>query len=183
MGKQFEIIDDTLRQWIAEQKMFFVGTAPVSVEGLLNISPKGYDTLRILNGREVAYLDLTGSGIETLAHVRENGRIVFMFCSFDQTARIVRLHGTASAYEPGTPEFERLLPYFASNRGMRAIIHAKLNRISDSCGYSVPRYDYRSERPTLEKLMEKKTDAEIRDYQLTRNARSLDGLPGLNLSE
>lgn len=183
MGKQFEVIDDTLRQWIAEQKMFFVGTAPLSADGLLNISPKGYDSLRILNGREVAYLDLTGSGIETVAHVRENGRIVFMFCSFDQTARIVRLHGKASAYERGAPEFERLLPHFEPNRGMRAIIHAKLTRISDSCGYSVPRYDYRSERPTLDKFLEKKTDSEIRAYQRTRNARSLDGLPGLDVAE
>ncbi|MBI4675132.1 MAG: pyridoxamine 5'-phosphate oxidase family protein [Chloroflexi bacterium] len=179
MGKVFDGIDDALRVWINKQHIFFVSTAPLSADGLVNCSSKGYDCFRILNEREVAYLDLTGSGIETVAHVQENGRIVFMFCSFDQTPRIVRLHGKGFVHANGTPEFETLLKHFEPRPAMRSIIRVELTRISDSCGYGVPRYEFVGDRETLVKDWDAKGAAAALEYQRTRNATSLDGLPGL----
>jgi hypothetical protein len=179
MAKVFERIDDSLREWINKQHMFFVSTAPLSADGMLNCSPKGYDAFRILNDREVAYLDLTGSGIETVAHLQENGRIVFMFCSFEQTPRIVRLHGKGYVHEYGTPEFEKLAEHFEARPGMRSIIRAELTRISDSCGYGVPRYEYLGDRATLINYWENKGADATTDYHRTRNAKSLDGLQGI----
>src|SRR5688500_12051852 len=124
MGKSYDGITPELSQWIEQQRLFFVATAPLAREGLINCSPKGMDTFRILGPREVAYLDLTGSGIETIAHLRENGRIVFMFCAVDGPPRIVRLHGTARVAEPGTAEHEELRPHFGDYHGIRAIIRA-----------------------------------------------------------
>src|SRR5581483_4374119 len=183
MAKVFERIDDSLRAWIEAQHMFFVSTAPLSADGLINCSPKGYDCFRILDDCHVAYLDLTGSGVETIAHLKENGRIVFMFCSFDQKPRIVRLHGKAIVYENQTPEFQRLLPLFEPRPGMRSIIHATLTRISDSCGYGVPRYQYLGDRNTLLNYWDNKGKAATMEYQRTRNAKSLDGLQGMASGE
>jgi hypothetical protein len=183
MADVFEGIDDALRAWLNKQHMFFVGTAPLDANVFVNCSPKGYDCFRILNEREVAYLDMTGSGIETVAHLQENGRIVFMFCSFDATPRIVRLHGKGFVYENGSPEFEKLLPLFEARTGMRSIIRAELTRISDSCGYGVPRYDYRGDRNTLVDYWENKGEQGAVDYQRTENAASLDGLPGIRVHE
>ena len=118
--------------------MFFVATAPLAPDGLINCSPKGMDTFRILGPREVAYLDLTGSGIETVAHSRENGRIVFMFCAFEGPPKIVRLHGTSEVHFPGSPQYDSLSSLFPVHIGSRSIIRARLTRISDSCGYAVP---------------------------------------------
>jgi hypothetical protein len=179
MAKVFAAIDDSLRSWINQQHMFFVSTAPLAEDGMLNCSPKGYDCFRVLNDREVAYLDLTGSGIETVAHLKENGRIVFLFCSFDQTPRIVRLHGKGVVHERGTPEFEALLAHFVPYPGMRSIIRAVLTRISDSCGYGVPRFEYLGDRKTLVDYWENKGEAENETYRQTRNAMSLDGMPGI----
>lgn len=181
MAKVFERIDDALRAWIDKQHMFFVSTAPLSEEGMVNCSPKGYDCFRILSEREVAYLDLTGSGIETVAHLQENGRIAFLFCSFDQTPRIVRLHGKGFVHEHGTPEFETLLQHFEPRAGMRSIIRAKLTRISDSCGYGVPRYQYLGDRETLIEYWDKKGESENETYRRTRNAQSLEGLAGVRV--
>lgn len=183
MATVFDGIDGTLRAWLDKQRMFFVGTAPLDANGLVNCSPKGYDCFRILNEREVAYLDLTGSGIETVAHLQENGRIVFMFCSFDATPRIVRLHGNGFVHEKGSPEFEKLLPHFEPRPGMRSIIRAELMRISDSCGYGVPRYEYVDDRNTLVKYWEKQGAQGVVEYQITQNANSLDGLPGIRVLE
>ncbi len=179
MAKQFEIIDESLQNWIDKQKMFFVSTAPLSADGMVNCSPKGYDCFRILNEREVAYLDLTGSGIETVAHLQENERIVFLFGSFDQTPRIVRLHGKGFVHERGTPEFEKLMQHFEPRAGMRSIIRAELTHISDSCGYGVPRYQYLGDRDTLLEYWDKKGETENENYRRTRNATSLDGLQGI----
>jgi hypothetical protein len=179
MAQVFEKIDDALRAWLNKQHMFFVATAPLDADGLVNCSPKGYDCFRILNEREVAYLDLTGSGIETIADLRENGRIVFMFCSFDQAPRIVRLHGKGFVHENGTPEFEKWLPLFEPRPGMRSIIRAQLTRISDSCGHGVPRYQFLGDRQTLLNYWQSKGEAGTREYQRTENATSLNGLPGL----
>lgn len=179
MAKVFPALDEPLRAWLDKQHMFFVGTAPLSGDGMVNCSPKGYDSFRILTDHEVAYLDLTGSGIETVAHLRENGRITFLFCSFDAAPRIVRLHGRGFVHERGTPEFEALLKHFEPHPGMRSIIRAKLTRISDSCGYGVPRYRYLGDRDTLVEYWDKKGETENAEYRRTRNAMSLDGLQGI----
>ena len=135
MGASYDAITPELSTWIRQQRMFFVATAPLAGSGLINCSPKGMDTFRILGPREVAYLDLTGSGVETIAHTRENGRIVFMFCAFDGPPKIVRLHGTSQVSPLGSAEFETLAPSFPNYPGRRAIIRAHLVRIGDSCGY------------------------------------------------
>jgi len=159
--------------------MFFVATAPLAGDGLINCSPKGIDTFRILGPREVAYLDLTGSGIETVAHVRENGRIVLMFCAFTGPPKIVRLHGTGEVLLPETVGFLALRPLFPEVCGARAIVRARLNRIGDSCGYAVPRYEFLEQRDALLKWADGKSDAELAEYHRRKNARSLDGLVGL----
>jgi Pyridoxamine 5'-phosphate oxidase len=179
MGKVYESITPELAKWIDRQKLFFVATAPLAGDGLVNCSPKGMDSFRILGPREVAYLDLTGSGIETTAHLRENGRMVLMFCAFDGPPKIVRLHGTGETLTPEHPEFAFLIGQFPAYRGTRSIIRAKLSRISDSCGYSIPKFDYVGERDTLEKWCESRTDEELVEYRQKKNTLSLDGLPGL----
>jgi hypothetical protein len=179
MGKSYDTITPELSHWIERQHIFFVATAPLADDGLINCSPKGMDTFRILGPREVAYLDLTGSGIETVAHSRENGRIVFMFCSFEGPPQIVRLHGTGEVYFPGSPQYESLSSSFPAYIGSRAIVHARLTQISDSCGYGVPRYRYQSDRDTLIRWAESKGQDGLTDYRQAKNARSLDGLPGL----
>lgn len=159
--------------------MFFVSTAPLSGDGLINCSPKGLDTFRILGSHEVAYLDLTGSGIETISHLRENGRILFMFCAFEGPPKIVRLHGKGEALLVDTPEYEALRDQFPDLPGSRSIIKAKIDRISDSCGYSIPVLEFKGDRDALSKWANTKGDEAIRDYQRTQNRESLDGLPGI----
>lgn len=179
MGKSYEGITPDLARWIERQRMFFVATAPLAGDGLINCSPKGMDTFRILGPREVAYLDLTGSGVETIAHSRENGRIVFMFCAFEGAPKIVRLHGRSEVLPTDSPEFLTLAPRFPEHPGRRAIIRARLTRISGSCGYSVPRYDYAGDRDALVRWSASKGPEGLRQYRREKNARSLDGLPGL----
>ena len=140
MGKSYDRITPELSNWIEQQRIFFVATAPLAGDGFINCSPKGMDTFRILGPRHVAYLDLTGSGVETIAHARENGRIVFMFCAFEGPPKIVRLHGRSEVLVPDSPEFQAVASHFPEYLGPRAIIRALLTRISDSCGYGVPRY-------------------------------------------
>lgn len=180
MGKVYDEITDPLRNFIEKQKMFFVATAPLAEAGLVNLSPKGYDTFRILDKNTVAYLDLSGSGIETLAHLKENGRMVIMFCAFDGRPNIVRLHGTGTAIEKGHPEWEALLPLFPKLPATRAIIRLHAHRISDSCGFSVPFYDFAGERDQLIRYSEKISDEKLREKQMANNSKSLDGLPGLD---
>jgi hypothetical protein len=179
MGKVYDAIEPELAGWLTAQQMFFVATAPLGQDGLINCSPKGLDTFRILGPREVAYLDLTGSGIETIAHLQENGRIVFMFCGFTGRPSIVRLHGRGRVLLAGTPDYESLRPSFPEYPGVRAIVRATLERISDSCGYAVPLYDFRSQRNTLVRWAESKGPEGLPEYRRKKNARSLDGLPGL----
>ena len=179
MGTAYDGITPDLSRWIAQQHMFFVATAPLAHDGLINCSPKGMDTFRILGPREVAYLDLTGSGIETVAHSRENGRIVFMFCAFEGPPKIVRLHGTSEVHASGSPQYDSLGSLFPAYVGSRAIIHARLTRISDSCGFAVPQYRYGGDRETLVRWSEKKGEDALTQYRQRNNARSLDGLPGL----
>jgi hypothetical protein len=179
MGKVYEIIDARLQDFIAKQQVFFVATAPLAERGHINLSPKGLDSFRVLGPRRVAYLDLTGSGVETIAHLRENGRIVLMFCAFDGPPNIARLHGRGEAIEPGDPRFESLAAKFPSAPGVRSVIQVRVERASDSCGYGVPLFEYRRERSALGAWAEKKGPDGVRRYQEEKNAASIDGLPGL----
>ncbi|MBT5901207.1 MAG: pyridoxamine 5'-phosphate oxidase family protein [Opitutaceae bacterium] len=178
MGKTFETLVPALREWIAKQPVFFVATAPLADDGHVNCSPKGSDSFRILNEREVAYLDLTGSGVETIAHVQENERIVIMFCAFEGPPKIVRIHGRGDIILPTDPEFAQLSPLFPSHAGARAIIRVKATRISDSCGFTVPFMDYVKHRETLDRWTDKKSPEELADYRKLKNETSIDGIPG-----
>jgi hypothetical protein len=190
VAKEFEEIDDRLRGWIARQPLFFVGTAPLSADGHVNVSPKGpIGTLRVLGPRRVAYLDLSGSGAETIAHVRENGRIVVMLCAFEGPPRIVRLHGAAEAVMPGDPRFADLLEEAGFDEptvpeGRRAIVVVGVRRISDSCGYGVPLMEHVGERPHMDLSKRKRLrtlgPAGMAERQARQNARSLDGLPAVD---
>jgi hypothetical protein len=183
MGKLYDEITPELADWIGQQRIFFVATAPLAAAGLLNCSPKGMDTFRILDSRTVAYLDLTGSGIETIAHLRENGRIVFAFCTFEGPPKIVRLNGTGEAITSSRPDFEKLRALFSDYPGARAVIRVRLTRIADSCGYAVPRYEYAGERDGLIRWAELKGVDGVRQYRREKNVRSLDDLPGLDPGE
>lgn len=172
-------IDPTTAAFIRAQHIFFVATAPLSAEGLVNISPKGLDTFRVLDDRTAAYLDMTGSGIETVAHIKENGRIVVMFCAFDGPPNIVRLHGRGEVVEPSHPDFTTLRTQFPPRDGARAIIRIHVHRVSSSCGYAVPFMNFRAERTKLDESCARKGEAGLREYRDKKNRKSLDGLPGL----
>ena len=180
MGKLYEEITLDLGTWLKRQHVFFVATSPLADDGFVNCSPKGMDSFRILGPRQVAYLDLTGSGVETIAHVRENGRIVFMFCSFAGAPKIVRLHGTGDVFAAGSPGWYQLREHFPQHLGARAIISASLTRISDSCGFAVPQLEYVAPRDTLTRSHGVKGVAGLQKYRNEKNVRSLDGLPGLD---
>jgi hypothetical protein len=175
-------IDDKLREWLLAQPVFFVGTAPAGADGHVNVSPKGMDgTFAVLGPRSVGYLDYFGSGIETIAHLQENGRIVIMCCAFTGPPKIVRLHGHGRAVLPDDVDFAALRSRFGKSRdlGLRSIIVLDLDRISDSCGYSVPLMDYAGDRDVLDRAQERRDDAYFAEYAATKNTASIDGLPGL----
>jgi hypothetical protein len=172
-------IDDSVRAFISAQHMFFVATAPLSGDGHVNLSPKGLDSFRILGPRRVAYLDHNGSGIETVAHVRENGRLTIMFCAFEGKPNILRLQGRASVIEPADPGYLPLFSHFTPKALVRTIIVLDVTRIADSCGFGVPLYEYRGDRDQLIVSSERKGVDGMREYQQKKNAASLDGLPGL----
>lgn len=179
MGHTHTDLDADLRAFIEQQHMFFVATAPSARGGHINLSPKGLDALRVIGPREVAYLDCIGSGAETIAHVRENGRITLMFCAFAGRPNIVRLYGAGEVIEPQDPPFEPLLGLFGALPGARAIIRVRVQRIADSCGFGVPLYDYRGQRAQLTDWAAKKDATALRAYQRQKNASSIDGLPAL----
>jgi hypothetical protein len=190
MGKVFDGIHHAVGEWIGRQALFFVGTAPLDGDGHVNVSPKGpIGSLRVLDEHTVAYLDIVGSGAETIAHLRENGRIVIMLCAFEGPPRIVRLHGRGEVVLPGEPRFEALLgrcrfddPAIEESR--RAIIVVDVTRIADSCGYGVPLMSYEGEREHARRWAQKKVrvggPVALRDYERAKNAVSLDGLPALD---
>lgn len=181
MGQIHERIDGRLREFIEAQHLYFVGTAPLAADGHINISPKGHrDTFVVLDERTVAYLDLTGSGAESLAHMRQNGRVVIMFCAFKGPPNIVRLHGKGTVHTQGDEGFDDLARRFPSRRGARAIVTVDVSRVSSSCGFAVPFLDYVSDRDLLEKWSERKTDDELIDYRATKNKMSIDALPALD---
>jgi hypothetical protein len=179
MAKVYDEISPALQAWIAQQHLFFVATAPASTSGMVNCSPKGLDTLRVVNPHEVAYLDLTGSGAETISHVRENGRIVLMLCALSGPLRIVRPHGTGSIAVPGSELWGVMRPMFPAHPGDRCIVHVRLVRVSDSCGYGVPLHEYAGERNALTHWAHNKGPEGLRDYRREQNAHSIDGLPAL----
>lgn len=185
MAKVYDGIDTQLARWIERQPVFFVATAPVAADGLVNLSPKGETgTFRVVDAHTFAYLDLIGSGIETVAHLRENGRICVMLCSFAGKPTIVRLHGTGRVVLPDDAAFDELLAGFgdagASRRNyVRSVIVVDVARVSDSCGYGVPRMELVEERPTLDAVWGSRDEARVAAYQAEKNATSLDGLPGL----
>jgi hypothetical protein len=193
MAKVFDGIDERLERWIAAQPLFFVGTAPLAGDGHINVSPKGpIDTLRVLDPHTVAYLDMVGSGAETIAHVRENGRIVVMLCAFGGPPRIVRLHGQAEIVTASEPEFEELvqrcgfeLPDVPEAR--RAVVVVALDRVGDSCGYGVPLMTYDGLRPhspawAAKKLRVGGPEALV-EYQREKNTSSIDGLPAVDVPD
>jgi predicted pyridoxine 5'-phosphate oxidase superfamily flavin-nucleotide-binding protein len=189
VGRIYERIDDHLRAWIARQPLFFVGTAPRGDDGHVNVSPKGpIGTLRVLDDRTVAYLDVVGSGAETIAHLRENGRIVVMLCAFDGPPRILRLHGRGEVARAGDPGFAALLERAAFDEpaapeARRAVVVVHVERISDSCGYGVPLMAFEGLRPHQDAWAAKKLrtggPGALADYQAEKNATSIDGLPAL----
>jgi len=182
MGKIYSSIDDSLRQFIQAQPVFFVGSAPLNPDGHVNISPKGLDTLRILDPTTIAYLDLTGSGIETVSHLKENGRIVLMFCAFHGPAKILRIYGKGRVVEPQEAEFPVLVAHFPSYEGTRAIVSLEISRIADSCGFGVPRMQYEAERKELSVWTTKQGPEKLNRYRAEKNHHSIDGLPGLKPS-
>lgn len=179
MGKVHAVLDDALREWIAAQRVFFVATAP-NDGGHVNCSPKGGDPLLVLGPTTIAWLDRAGSGIETTAHLRENGRIVVMLCAFEGPPRIVRLHGRGDVLPAGSAGFAELLPRFMRpSLGARAIVRIELTRISDSCGFGVPLLTFAGDREMMAQWAQKKGEAGVAAYVREKNAHSIDGMPGL----
>ncbi len=183
MGKVFNEINSSLRAFIEAQHVFFVATSPLDAGGHLNLSPKGRDAFRIIDPSTVVYLDYVGSGAETIAHLRENGRIVLMLCAFDGFPNIVRLHGRGEVLEPTDADYAPLRALFPDVTPARAIIRIAVQRISDSCGFGVPRYSYQGERSQLADWAEKKGEPGLAEYQQKKNRRSVDGLPALRWVE
>jgi hypothetical protein len=185
MATVYDGIDADMAAWIERQPMFFVATAPLDRDGLVNLSPKGgIGTFRVVDEHTFAYLDITGSGVETIAHLEENGRVCVMFCSFHRRPTIVRLHGTGRAVRRADPGFGAALAGFGdagrSRRPyLRAVIVVDVTRVADSCGYAVPRMDLVEERETLDRVWQTRDDARIAAYHAEKNTVSLDGLPGL----
>jgi hypothetical protein len=192
VGRTYDGIDDRLADWIARQPLFFVASAPRGDDGHVNVSPKGpIGTLRVLGPRRVAYLDVVGSGAETIAHLRENGRIVIMLCAFDGPPRILRLHGRGEVVTAGADGFDALVEECRFERpavdgARRAVIVVEVTRVADSCGYGVPLMSFDGLRPHQDAWAEKKVRVggpeALADYQREKNARSLDGLPAVELT-
>ncbi len=176
MATDYEAISEEQRAFIEAQHLFFVASAPLSGEGHVNMSPKGLDSFRVLGPNRVAYLDLTGSGNETSAHLQENGRITFMFCAFDRPPTILRLYGRGRAVLPGDAEWSELAPHFVAHLSMRQIIVAEISLVKSSCGYAVPFMTFAGDRDTLDRWTESKGPEALDDYRRAKNARSIDGL-------
>jgi hypothetical protein len=175
MSEWYKSITSEMQEFIAEQKVFFVATAPS--KGRINLSPKGMDTFRVLGRQRVIYLDITGSGNETAAHLLENGRITIMFCSFDKTARIMRLYGRGRAIHPRDDKWNEYLAMFPAEPGVRQIMEIDIEAAMTSCGYGVPRLDGFEERDTLRKYWQSRAAGAAVKYQRDKNRESIDGLP------
>lgn len=179
MGKTHAEIDAPIAEFIGSQRIFFVASAPLSPDGHVNLSPKGLDCLRVLGPLRVGYIDYSGSGVETIAHTRENGRLTLMFCAFEGAPRILRLYGRGRAVEAQDAEFPGLVAHFAPVAPLRSIVLLDVTCIMDSCGFGVPLFQYAGERDQLPNWSHRKGEAGLREYHAQKNAMSLDGLPGL----
>lgn len=177
MAKVFDHITDELQRFIAAQPLFFVATAPLSDTGHVNLSPKGLDSFRVLSPNQVAYLDLTGSGNETSAHLLENKRITFMFCAFQGTPLILRLYGQGRVVLPTSDEWQSLCSQFPLIPGIRQIIVAEVDRVQTSCGNGVPLLEFTEQRRVMVDWAAKKGEDGLRDYHRQKNCVSVDGLP------
>ena len=176
MGKTYECITAELREFIEQQRMFFVATAPLNADGHVNVSPKGLDALRVLGEKRVAYLDLTGSGNETSAHLEENGRITVMFCAFEGPPKILRLYGRGRTMLVGADGWAELASQFEMKPGARQIIVVDVERVQTSCGFGVPMYAFQGQREMLPEWAAKKGPDGIERYQREKNASSIDGM-------
>jgi hypothetical protein len=180
MARTLDALDNSLMAWIAKQPVFFVATAPSGRDGHVNLSPKGYDSFRVLGPTQVAYLDLTGSGVETVAHIRDNGRLTVMFCAFSGPPRILRLYGSGEVVVPDDDRFGELVRRFPRLPGVRSVIMLSIERISTSCGFAVPNMELTGERSNLLEFAERGESAgTLAAYRAKENAFSIDGLPGL----
>jgi hypothetical protein len=179
VGSLFPELNAALREFIAQQKMFFVASAPLAADGHVNVSPKGLDCLRILGPTTVAYVDFTGSGIETVAHLRENGRLTIMFCAFQGPPRILRLRGCGEAIEPNDVAWDTYAGQLPQYDSPRSIIVLHVEMIADSCGYGIPLYEFKGDRTQLPAWCDRKGPEGIAEYKATKNRQSIDGLPGL----
>lgn len=177
MGKEHSQITLEHREFIENQKMFFVCTSPLSAKGHINLSPKGFDCFRMLSSTRVGYLDITGSGNETSAHLLENGRITFMFCAFDGPPNILRLYGKGKTVLPGEVEWDGLAEQFTILPAPRQIIIADIYLVKSSCGFGVPLFNYEGERDHAIKWAEKKGEEGLEEYKKEKNMVSMDGLP------
>jgi hypothetical protein len=183
MGNIYPVLDEAVTQFIQAQRVFFVATAPLDSGGHVNCSPKGLDTFRILGPTTVAYLDLTGSGVETVAHVKENRRITLMFCAFAGPPKILRVYGQGRVVEPPDAEYPALLAHFPAFESMRTIIVVEITRIADSCGYGVPLLKYEEDRRQLPAWARNRGPERLKTYRNEKNSRSIDGLPGLTVQK
>jgi len=179
MGKTYPGIDARNAEFIRKQHVFFVATAPRSPDGHVNLSPKGLDSFAILNENTVAYVDLIGSGIETTAHLRDDGRIAILFCAFEGPPRLLRLHGRGEVVEPGDADWDSLVQSFPRYAAARGIVRVAVERVSDSCGYGVPLYRYEGDRSQLLDWADRKGPEGLATYKAENNRSSIDGLPGL----
>jgi predicted pyridoxine 5'-phosphate oxidase superfamily flavin-nucleotide-binding protein len=180
MGKVHNGITDDVRRFIEAQHVFFVATAPSDPTARINLSPRGLRaTLAVLDRRTVSFLDLTGSGVETIAHLRDNGRITLMFCAFDGKPNVARLHGRGRVVLPEDAEWAETAAPFPAHRSARAVVVVDVERVSDSCGFGVPLYEFVGERDLMHKWAEARDDEQIADYQQRKNATSIDGLPAV----
>ena len=179
MSTAYDQLDEKLIAFIRRQKLFFVATAPLSAEGRVNLSPKGYDSLAIIDNQTVAFVDLGGSGIETHAHLAENGRITLMFCAFEGPANILRLYGRGESVAFDDPRFPGQIALFPAFERARAVITVHIQRVADSCGWGVSFFDYRGERDQLRRWVDARPFDEWAERRFESNAQSIDGLPGL----
>ena len=173
MGKKLDFITDELKEFIENQKLFFVGTA--SNDGRVNVSPKGTDSFRVINMNKIVWLNLTGSGNETAAHLIKNNRMTIMFCAFEGKPLILRLYGEAKIYHKRDSDFYKYSKLFPDNIGARQIIEMDVNLVQTSCGFAVPFMDFKEERTTLNSWAEKQGKDKIEEYWKNKNTLSIDG--------
>ena len=181
MGKRFDSLNETLTQFVLRQPVFFVASAPGGDGGHINVSPKGLaGSLVVVDRSTVAYVDLTGSGVETIAHLRDNGRITLMFCAFEGPPLIVRIYGRGETVLPTDPGFDELRGHFpAGRKAVRAVIRVAVDEVRTACGYAVPLMDYIGDRDDQDRWADRQGEDGLVAYRAEKNALSLDGLPGL----